>query len=253
PARSARSCRVDPRAGDGPLRSAGPRWAWREPAARRWTLPPPAALDRLGPNRGLGIGALRPGEVALPGELDLVRLEERRVANEPRPDEHAEADDEDRHLDREIEHEQGAHHEQEERDDPRPEQPLPQLEVEAVAVELPRPHGIGDDQHPEEDQRRDPDGVVEVRKVLLREPDPEVVPRQKLHGEGGYMAGLYSVAHGPATSHEPARVWRMPRVRALLSVASRDGISTFARGLQTLGVEVYATAGTRDHLAQDGI
>jgi phosphoribosylaminoimidazolecarboxamide formyltransferase/IMP cyclohydrolase len=45
----------------------------------------------------------------------------------------------------------------------------------------------------------------------------------------------------------------MPRVRALLSVASRDGISAFARGLQSLGTEVYATDGTREHLAQDGI
>jgi phosphoribosylaminoimidazolecarboxamide formyltransferase/IMP cyclohydrolase len=42
-------------------------------------------------------------------------------------------------------------------------------------------------------------------------------------------------------------------VRALLSVASRDGISTFARGLQSLGVELFATDGTRDHLAQDGV
>jgi phosphoribosylaminoimidazolecarboxamide formyltransferase / IMP cyclohydrolase len=42
-------------------------------------------------------------------------------------------------------------------------------------------------------------------------------------------------------------------VRALLSVASRDGITTFARGLQAQGVELYATDGTRDHLAQDGV
>ncbi|HEX5239675.1 MAG TPA: bifunctional phosphoribosylaminoimidazolecarboxamide formyltransferase/IMP cyclohydrolase [Candidatus Limnocylindrales bacterium] len=42
-------------------------------------------------------------------------------------------------------------------------------------------------------------------------------------------------------------------MRALLSVASREGISGFARGLQTLGVDVYATEGTREHLAQDGI
>jgi phosphoribosylaminoimidazolecarboxamide formyltransferase/IMP cyclohydrolase len=39
----------------------------------------------------------------------------------------------------------------------------------------------------------------------------------------------------------------------LLSVASRDGISTFARELLALGVEIYATDGTRDHLAEDGI
>jgi phosphoribosylaminoimidazolecarboxamide formyltransferase/IMP cyclohydrolase len=42
-------------------------------------------------------------------------------------------------------------------------------------------------------------------------------------------------------------------VRALLSVANRDGISTFARELLGLGVEIFATDGTRDHLAQDGI
>jgi phosphoribosylaminoimidazolecarboxamide formyltransferase/IMP cyclohydrolase len=42
-------------------------------------------------------------------------------------------------------------------------------------------------------------------------------------------------------------------VRALLSVANREGISAFARELQTLGVELYATDGTREHLAEDGI
>ena len=42
-------------------------------------------------------------------------------------------------------------------------------------------------------------------------------------------------------------------MRALLSVATRDGITAFARGLQDLGVELVATDGTREHLAQDGI
>ncbi len=42
-------------------------------------------------------------------------------------------------------------------------------------------------------------------------------------------------------------------MRALLSVATRDGLVAFARGLQSLDVELYATDGTRDHLAQDGI
>ena len=45
----------------------------------------------------------------------------------------------------------------------------------------------------------------------------------------------------------------MPRVRALLSVANRDGIATFARDLLALGVEVFATDGTRDFLAAEGI
>ena len=51
----------------------------------------------------------------------------------------------------------------------------------------------------------------------------------------------------------PQRIGRNARVRALLSVANRDGISTFARDLVGLGVEIFATDGTRDHLAQDGI
>ncbi len=42
-------------------------------------------------------------------------------------------------------------------------------------------------------------------------------------------------------------------MRALLSVANRDGISAFARELANLGAELYATDGTREHLAADGI
>ena len=42
-------------------------------------------------------------------------------------------------------------------------------------------------------------------------------------------------------------------MRALLSVATRDGITAFARDLQSLEVELYATDGTREHLAADGI
>jgi phosphoribosylaminoimidazolecarboxamide formyltransferase/IMP cyclohydrolase len=42
-------------------------------------------------------------------------------------------------------------------------------------------------------------------------------------------------------------------VRALLSVANRQGLADFARELLALGVEVYATDGTRDHLVAAGI
>ena len=42
-------------------------------------------------------------------------------------------------------------------------------------------------------------------------------------------------------------------VRALLSVANRDGITALARDLRQLGVELYATDGTRDYLGRDGI
>jgi phosphoribosylaminoimidazolecarboxamide formyltransferase/IMP cyclohydrolase len=42
-------------------------------------------------------------------------------------------------------------------------------------------------------------------------------------------------------------------VRALLSVANRQGLTVLARELLDLGVEVYATDGTREHLAADGV
>jgi len=42
-------------------------------------------------------------------------------------------------------------------------------------------------------------------------------------------------------------------LRALLSVADRTGITTLARDLLALEVEVFATDGTREHLASDGV
>lgn len=42
-------------------------------------------------------------------------------------------------------------------------------------------------------------------------------------------------------------------MRALLSVANRDGITALARDLADLGVEIFATDGTREALAADGV
>lgn len=42
-------------------------------------------------------------------------------------------------------------------------------------------------------------------------------------------------------------------MRALLSVANRQGLTVLARELLDLGVDVYATDGTREHLAADGV
>jgi phosphoribosylaminoimidazolecarboxamide formyltransferase/IMP cyclohydrolase len=45
----------------------------------------------------------------------------------------------------------------------------------------------------------------------------------------------------------------MPRVRALLSVANREGVAGLARQLLDLEVEVFATDGTREFLAGEGV
>jgi phosphoribosylaminoimidazolecarboxamide formyltransferase/IMP cyclohydrolase len=42
-------------------------------------------------------------------------------------------------------------------------------------------------------------------------------------------------------------------VRALLSVANRDGLAPLARDLLDLGIEIYATDGTRESLTADGV
>src|SRR3990170_2609144 len=74
---------------------------------------------------------------------------------------------------------------------------------------------------------------------------------------GGTEARCYTRSPGTAPSRPRApprsRSRRVPRVRALLSVANRDGIGPFARDLLELGVEVFATDGTREVLASDGI
>jgi phosphoribosylaminoimidazolecarboxamide formyltransferase/IMP cyclohydrolase len=45
----------------------------------------------------------------------------------------------------------------------------------------------------------------------------------------------------------------MPRVRALLSVANREGVATLARDLRGLDVDIVATDGTREYLASEGV
>jgi phosphoribosylaminoimidazolecarboxamide formyltransferase/IMP cyclohydrolase len=45
----------------------------------------------------------------------------------------------------------------------------------------------------------------------------------------------------------------MPRVRALLSVANRDGVADLARDLRSLDVDIVATDGTREYLAGEGV
>ncbi|MFY7876360.1 MAG: bifunctional phosphoribosylaminoimidazolecarboxamide formyltransferase/IMP cyclohydrolase, partial [Pirellula sp.] len=41
--------------------------------------------------------------------------------------------------------------------------------------------------------------------------------------------------------------------RALISVSDKQGLVEFANALVSLGVEIYSTGGTRNHLVQNGI
>src|SRR6476469_580767 len=63
---------------------------------------------------------------------------------------------------------------------------------------------------------------------------------------------LYS-ARRRARSLSESADGRSPGLRALLSVANRDEITGLARDLLDLGVEIFATDGTREHLASEGV
>ncbi|MBI3747400.1 MAG: bifunctional phosphoribosylaminoimidazolecarboxamide formyltransferase/IMP cyclohydrolase [Chloroflexi bacterium] len=64
-------------------------------------------------------------------------------------------------------------------------------------------------------------------------------------------AAIVGGKDAPPTSREAKG--RKPRVRALLSVANREGIAGLARQLLDLEVEVFATDGTREYLAGEGV
>src|SRR5664279_4033777 len=44
-----------------------------------------------------------------------------------------------------------------------------------------------------------------------------------------------------------------PIKRAIISVSDKMGLAGFARGLSTVGVEIFSTGGTRKHLESEGI
>jgi phosphoribosylaminoimidazolecarboxamide formyltransferase/IMP cyclohydrolase len=52
---------------------------------------------------------------------------------------------------------------------------------------------------------------------------------------------------------EPAPPPHVPVRRAILSVSNKDGLDELARGLAAAGVELYASGGTRQHMAQLGL
>src|ERR1035437_4378100 len=85
-----------------------------------------------------------------------------------------------------------------------------------------------------------PDGILGA----IRNRGPATLPlaRRPL-----YAAGDAASSPDAPTSREVCLV------RALLSVASREGIAPFARDLLSLGVEVFATDGTREFLASENV
>jgi len=68
----------------------------------------------------------------------------------------------------------------------------------------------------------------------------------------GAVATVRGPAH-PVDASQDHGNGRKARLRALLSVANRDGIAVLARAFLDLGIEVYATDGTRDYLAGEGV
>src|SRR5262245_25396672 len=85
-------------------------------------LRPPGGLR---PDRRLGSRELFPGGVALRRHADLVRIEDRREAQEADPEHHGQPDAEDDQEDDELEVEHRRGHHEAEQGQTGPEQPLP--------------------------------------------------------------------------------------------------------------------------------
>src|SRR5215213_9890273 len=107
-----------------------------------------------------------------------------------------------------------------------------------------------------------PRSAAGVRRRVRRLAPPRrpgrSMPRQPLYSAAGRVRGRTGLPAGhtrlPGPAPSPLESdGGVPGVRALVSVANRDGISSFARDLLSLGVEVFATDGTREHLAADGV
>src|SRR5215210_1171069 len=143
--------------------------------------PPAAAPGGLRPDRRFRAGELRAREVALPREAMLIGCEDRREAAEADPDEDRQPHDRGRQHDEEVEHEDRADEQQAERDDPRPEELLIEVEVRRVAMEGARPDVVEDDERDEQDERCDPGRHEQVGEVAARERLEEVLPGRQVH------------------------------------------------------------------------
>ena len=142
----------------------------RRPARRRWSTSRQRRRRRRGrADRGLGPGEPLAREVALLGQLALVRPEVRREADEPDPDERARGRrpaststmiQSNRNI--------AVHEHQPEGDHARPQDPLVHLQVDAVPVQLAGADVVEDHRRDQRDERRDGQRHVQVREVDRR-------------------------------------------------------------------------------------
>ena len=148
-----------------------------------------------------------------------------------------------------------------------------------MAMERPRPDVVEDDQDDQQDQRRDPRRMEQVREVVLVERTRTGSPRERASrsdlvcrcafgGSGSmpcqavYSAGACGAGatvcrrravHSAALSTRPRGDGRMPGCEPCCRSRTETGSSSLARDLLDLGVEIFATDGTREYLAGDGV
>ena len=165
--------------------------------------------------------------------------------------------------------EDGLHDQQAEDADGRPQQPLLAVDQRRVAVQAARVHVVEHHGHDQPHQRGDHHGPPQVGEVRWLKPVWKNGVDQVLWAEAACARAYASDATARVARRSRGRRYtrRPPRsgvsacrnrgmeegVRALLSVANRDGIASLAKELQVLGVEIFATEGTRENLASDGI
>ena len=207
----------------------------------------------------------RLAEVARAPELLVVRLDLRRELEERDPHESRQPDCEGEHDDEEVEVEEVLHSQEPEDADGRPEHPLLAVEQRRVTLEAAVLDVVQDDGHDQQRDRGDPHGPDQVAEVALVKGEEQRVEqllgvhaaRIPARASRGVSVPLGILGHLPSTLRPDVcgggtEGWRTG-LRALLSVANREGIPSLARDLLALGIEIFATDGTRDSLAADGI
>ena len=170
-----------------------------------------------------------------------------------------------REHEEEVEDEERVDDQQAERDQPGPQQPLPQVDVRLVPVEGSRPDVVEDEQRDQQHQRRDPGRVEQVGEVVAVEGREQVVPGREGHGclaaGGGFGRPEYAMADAILGRSASARAGRAvgdgtersPGCEPCCQSPTGRASPRSPAICERLGVEMFATDGTREHLAGEGI